>query len=157
MNVRYSNNVKLAIQQYAQSLSVYPISKERKKQKIRTLRNFLRNSISMVSNTIGITSYALCTFSDLGQTFDDNHKPLNKSLRQTHFSDKSGTQWMVSFILLEDGNTIYIHSLKQTINVVKEALLISNKQLYRIIRESIKKVIIEKQSAILTKAPCTMM
>jgi hypothetical protein len=48
---------------------------------------------------------------------------------------------MISFIMLEDNNTILIENLKQTSSVVNETIVIKESQLQRIIRESIKKVL----------------
>lgn len=141
MKVKYSNNVKIAIRQYAQVLKRYPISKERRNEKVRMLRNYLKNTIRIVCETIGSTSYPLCVFSNLGQKFDANRHPLNQYLRQTHFADESKTQWMISFIMLEDNNTILIENLKQTSSVVNETIVIKESQLRRLIRESIKKVL----------------
>lgn len=142
MRVKYSNNVRLTIQQYASSLKRYPISPKRRNEKVRKLRSFLRIKIRMISETVGCNSYPLCRFADLGQVFNQNEMPLNQYLRQTNFSDESGTQWLISFMLLEN-NTIFIQELKQAKNIVKESLVINESLLRSIIHESIGKVLQE--------------
>lgn len=141
MRVKYSNDVKLTINEYTKSLKQYPISKERRNQKIRMLRNFMRNTIRTVCESVGNTSYPQCKFIDLGQKYGQNGVLLNPYLRQTHFADESGTQWLISFMLLEDNTTIFIQCLKQSRNVIRESVRITESQLRRIIQESIKKVL----------------
>lgn len=134
MRVKYSDEVKQQIQQYSQSLKQYPISKERRNKKVRMLRNYLKKTIKQVSDNIGAMSYPQCMFVDLGQCISNNGKPLNQYLRQTTFSDESKTQWLISFMILEDNKTILIYCLKQAKNVIKESIKITEKQLRRIIR-----------------------
>lgn len=143
MNVTYSNNVKIAIHQYAQALKNYPISKERRNDKVRMLRNYMKKSIRTVCETIGNASYPLCTFSDLGQCFDSNKRPLNQFLRQTHFSDESKTQWLISFIVFEDNNTILIENLKQAKTIVKEMTSIKESQLREVVRNAVRECLTE--------------
>lgn len=135
MKIQYSNNVKNTLKEYANSLKKYPISKERRNQKVRQLKQFLRNTIKQTAENIGTFSYPVCRYEDLGQILDVNRNPLNQHLRQTQFSDESKTLWEISFILLEDNRTIFICCLKQGRFVVKES------QLRRIIQESIKKIL----------------
>ena len=49
------------------------------------------------------------------------------------YSDESETQWIISFMILEDNKTILINCLKQAKNAVKESIKISESQLRRII------------------------
>ena len=135
MKTQYSSDVKNTLKEYAKSLKKYPISKERRNQKVRQLKQYLRNTIKQTSENIGTYSFPICKYEDLGQVFDLNRNPLNQHLRQTHFSDESKTLWEISFMLLEDKKTIFICCLKQSRFVIKES------ELRNIIKESIKRIL----------------
>ena len=72
MKIQYSNNVKNTLKEYANSLKKYPISKERRNQKVRQLKQFLRNTIKQTAENIGTFSYPVCRYEDLGQILDVN-------------------------------------------------------------------------------------
>lgn len=137
MNVKYSKEVKATIAEYAKSLLNYPISSERRKQKVRLLRQYLKSTIKSICQTIGTESFPICNYVDLGQVFIYNNEPTNRFLRQTNFSDESGTRWLISFMYIEGNKTILIYSLKQSQFVLKENKL--NGKISLLLREYFQK------------------
>lgn len=114
MKVRYSENVKKTINSYRKSLNRYSLSKERKAQKIRLLRKYLKSTIKNICKTIGSESFPICNSKKLGQIFTPENEPCNKYLHQTTFADESETQWSISFMLVENNKTLLICSLMQS-------------------------------------------
>ena len=60
----------------------------------------------------------------LGQAFNAVNKPIDASLRQTHYQDESGTQWRMSFFMVSK-NVVKIYRLYQA-QFVDESLKTRN-------------------------------
>lgn len=144
MKVQYSNEVKVAIKEYKDSLSQYPISKERKSLKIRQLRLYLKKTIKEICQTSSAESFPLCNYRDLGQTFNQNNEPQNPFLRKTTFADESGTQWSISFILINNNQTVLIYCLRQSRFVVKENLVYN--KVHTLLKECLSKRVLINES-----------
>jgi len=102
MEVVYSNEVTKGIDSYANSLNAYPISIERKLQKINNMRNALAN----IGNAP--TIYPICKYKNLGQEFDSGNVPLYKNLRMFTYQDKAKRPWTFSFYICEKAQKVII-------------------------------------------------
>lgn len=157
--VVYDSQVKQQLEEYDISLKSYPISASRRKEKVRRLRQFLQ---SIGRNVL---SYPICDSKKLGQAFNAVNKPIDASLRQTHYQDESGTQWRMSFFMVSK-NVVKIYRLYQaqfvdeslkirtinrfkieykdnTMKTNKKVVRLTESELHNLISESVKQVLSE--------------
>ncbi|MCR4811699.1 MAG: hypothetical protein K5867_03780 [Bacteroidales bacterium] len=115
MNVIFSDTVQRRLENYAQSLSNYPISNERAKEKFE-------NMISALLN-LGTMPYSnpVCDKKCLGQTFE-NGQTQNINLRQFVYADESKYQWLFSYNVDEENNEITIFKMLPSNRVIDEAI-----------------------------------
>lgn len=162
--VVYDSQVKQQLEEYDISLKSYPISASRRKEKVRRLRQFLQ---SIGRNVL---SYPICDSKKLGQAFNAVNKPIDASLRQTHYQDESGTQWRMSFFMVSK-NVVKIYRLYQaqfvdeslktrninkfkieykdnTMKTNKRVIRLNESKLHNIVAESVKRVLREWEEEI---------
>ena len=87
----YDEQVKNQLYEYEQSLKDYPISADRRREKLKLFRLFLQG-LSNFPN-----KFSTCDKKKLGQIILPNGNVLNPNLRQTSYKDKSNTEWSISF------------------------------------------------------------
>ena len=87
----YDEQVKNQLYEYEQSLKDYPISADRRREKLKLFRLFLQG-LSNFPN-----KFSTCDKKRLGQIILPNGNVLNPNLRQTSYKDKSNTEWSISF------------------------------------------------------------
>lgn len=107
MIVVFSKEIIAGISQYKKSLSKYPISKEHRKNKVKSMRNFLNNELPKYA-----LSCRICTYKTLGQEFDKNGNVLFSNLKIIEYKDKSNRPWYFSFIVSDDKNMVFILNMK---------------------------------------------
>lgn len=135
----YDTSVRNQLYEYEKSLIGYPISLQRRRNKVQRLRNFLQ---SLSKNTM---SYPLCNSKALGQLFDNNKNPIFPNLRQTHYEDESKTQWRVSFFQIST-NKVKIHRLIQSKFVdetIRNTIRLTESQFKNLLTECLTKIIKE--------------
>ena len=115
MDVIFSNEVKIALELYRQSLSNYPISIERAIEKFDNMVNAL--------NGLGesISTPAICNKKDLGQILSINGTPINRNLRRFNYKDESQFQWSFACHYDYDNDTITIVKMMAS-NQIKEEI-----------------------------------
>ena len=96
MRVKYSQEVKLYLKEYMDSLKEYPYwrSKGRRQELVRTMSQTIREKASKLD-----TQSNDCWFKQLGQERDDNDKPLNHNLKGFQYTSPSSSVWEVSVLL----------------------------------------------------------
>ena len=87
----YDEQVKNQLYEYEQSLKDYPISADRRREKLKLFRLFLQG-LSNFPN-----KFSTCDKKKLGQIILPDGNVLNPNLRQTTYKDKSNTEWSISF------------------------------------------------------------
>ena len=87
----YDEQVKNQLYEYEQSLKDYPISADRRREKLKLFRLFLQG-LSNFPN-----KFSICDKKKLGQIILPDGNVLNPNLRQTTYKDKSNTEWSISF------------------------------------------------------------
>ena len=146
----YDVQVKNQLCDYEKSLSKYPIRASRRKVKVSSLRTFLQQLSK------NVLSYPICDKKKLGQVFSPTDEPLDKNLRQTNYQDESGTQWSISFFQVSK-NTVKIYRLYQTsyvsetISRNKTIIRLNESDLYRMVKESVKRILTEKKEDVTYK------
>ena len=102
MSVRLSKSVKSGIKAYRKALEQYPISQQRREEKVRDMREFLMN-------LDGNKRFKRCQWEDLGQTKDENGNILNNDLLLAVYEDpKSKKQWGFSYIKDDVRNIVIV-------------------------------------------------
>ena len=103
MRVVYDKEVRDFLYEYDKILkkklshsNKYARSKERREEKVKELRKFLQSLGSKID------SLPICDKKKLGQKFDDNEEPLDKSLKQTNYKDESEFTWSISLVKLSE-------------------------------------------------------
>lgn len=91
MSAIYDEQVKNQLYEYEQSLKDYPISADRRREKLKLFRLFLQG-LSNFPN-----KFSTCDKKKLGQIILPDGNVLNPNLRQTTYKDKSNTEWSISF------------------------------------------------------------
>ena len=91
MSAIYDEQVKNQLYEYEQSLKDYPISADRRREKLKLFRLFLQG-LSNFAN-----KFSTCDKKKLGQIILPDGNVLNPNLRQTTYKDKSNTEWSISF------------------------------------------------------------
>lgn len=94
MDVIISIDVRRTIDEYANALMYYPITRNRARQKVDNLTATLEALGS------SIVTPAICMSKDLLQTFDAGGNPRIKNLRRFNYRNQSGFTW--SFACLYD-------------------------------------------------------
>lgn len=110
-----SNQVLDRIDDYAISLTYYPISIDRAIEKVEKLKN------TLLSIDTFIKRLPLCTYKDLGQRYNVNKKPIFLNLRRFNYEDESGFQWAFACLCDTDTNNVYITKMMPS-NQIKEAI-----------------------------------
>ena len=114
MEVIVSKQVLSSIEQYGDTLALYPISNNRAKEKVD-------NMFSVLSR-IGSQPYMypVCKYSDLGQSLDRNRNPKNQYLRQLTYKDKADKPWTFAYLVDERNERVYITSMRFSSYVVRK-------------------------------------
>lgn len=129
MIVRFSRNVNDMLRNYRSSLLYYPITRMRAIQKTSDMLAALKK---VGSNP---EAYPVCNYKDLGQMKDAAGNNLLQNLRLFKYKDKSKFQWMFSFYIDYENETVIFKMMKAS-NMVKEQK--TNDNLDSIIRKVIK-------------------
>lgn len=119
MEIVFSNQVQDKIDEYASSLTEYPISEERICEKVEMLKTALLSLGSSISTP------HLCNKKDLGQILSSNGEPLNKNLKRKNYGDKSQYQWAFSCHYDYDNDVITIVKMMPS-SEVKESVYKAN-------------------------------
>ena len=104
MDVIISIDVRRTIEEYANALMYYPITRNRARQKVDNL------TAALEALGTSVVTPGICMSKDLLQTFDASGKPRNKNIRRFNYKDKSGFGW--SFACLYDYDDDFITILK---------------------------------------------
>lgn len=113
--VIFSKQVLDRIDDYAISLTYYPISIDRAIEKVEKLK-FALNSLGT-----SLRVPPICMHKDLGQTFNALKQPLNKNLRRFDYKDESGFQWAFACLYDEENDTITIVKMMPS-NQIREQI-----------------------------------
>ncbi len=117
MVVIISNNVLVTIGEYTESLTKYPISSTRARQKVDKL------ILALKSLGSSIMTPPICRYKDLLQTFDKQGNPINKNLKRFNYKDESNFQWAFACLYDYENDTITILKMMPAISV-RESLTI---------------------------------
>ena len=102
MDVIISIDVRRTIEEYANALMYYPITRNRARQKVDNL------TAALEALGTSVVTPGICMSKDLLQTFDANGKPKNKNLRRFNYKDKSGFGWSFACLYDYDDDSITI-------------------------------------------------
>lgn len=102
MKVVLSEEVKLGIAEYKESLKKYPISRKRREEKVRAMRRTL-------AKLGGKARFAVCDKEDLGQIKDENDNIMNNKLYMIiHKDEKSKKTWTFSYYIKEKPKQVVV-------------------------------------------------
>ena len=136
----YDAQVRNQLYEYERSLVRYPISPQRRRNKVKMLRRFLQ---SLSNNPM---SYPICNSKVLGQNYSHNGEPLFPNLRKANYKDESNTQWRMSFFQISP-NMVKIYRLMQSSNVNEgnnRIIRLTEDEFNEILTQSIHEVIKEE-------------
>ncbi len=102
MDVIISIDVRRTIEEYANALMYYPITRNRARQKVDNL------TAALEALGTSVVTPGICMSKDLLQAFDANGKPKNKNLRRFNYKDKSGFGWSFACLYDYDDDSITI-------------------------------------------------
>ena len=135
----YDATVRTQLYNYENALRRYPISPQRRRLKVKKLRQFLQ---SLSKNPM---AYPMCESKTLGQSYNNRGDALFPYLRETNYEDESKTQWRVSFFQVS-ANMVKIYRLIQSTNVdesYRKTIRLTEAQFKRMLTECITKIINE--------------
>lgn len=135
----YDAQVRNQLYEYERSLVRYPISPQRRRNKVKMLKRFLQ---SLSNNPL---SYPICNSKVLGQNYSHNGEPLFPNLRQANYKDESNTQWRMSFFQISP-KVVKIYRLMQSSNVDE-----SNNRIIRLTETQFMNMLTECISEIIRK------
>ena len=114
MEVLFSKQVLNKIDEYAISLTKYPISVNRINEKIEKLRN------TLLSLGASMSTPPICMYKDLGQSFTSDGQPIYKNLKRFNYKDDSGFQWAFACLYNDDADRITIVKMMAASQVKEE-------------------------------------
>lgn len=113
MDVIFSSSVLNEINDYASSLTMYPITTARITEKVDDMLS------ALCKLGYSIARPPICMYKDLGQIFDSKNNPLNRNLKRFNYKDESGFQWVFGCLYNDDRDKIIIVTMMAA-NHVKE-------------------------------------
>ena len=116
MEVAFSNQVLGRLDEYAESLTRYPISESRIDEKVDKLKQFLQ-AVGM-----SLSSPPICQYKDLGQVFAADRSVLNKNLKRINYKDESDFQWAFACHYNYDNDIITIVKMMPASHIREESL-----------------------------------
>jgi hypothetical protein len=140
MKIVFSKEAKNRILNYKKALAHYPISTNRKLQKIQDMQLALRKLCT------NYTLYPICMFKQLGQIFDAQNHPIIQNLKIFTYKDKSKKSWSFSFMIDEKQDRIIIYKMKYSSFITEtfhynHYATVNESVLYRIIIKTINQLI----------------
>lgn len=115
MEVIFSKQVLVSIEEYTNALAKYPISNERIEMKVYQMRSTLLS--------IGENPFAnpVCRYKDLGQSFSTSGNPKNPYLRQFVYKDEANSPWTFAYLINEKLQKVIITKMMYSAFIVKES------------------------------------
>lgn len=133
----YDASVRNQLYQYEKALIEYPISLQRRRNKVQRLRQFLQ---SLSRNPM---AYPICDSKKLGQIFNLDGKPMDTTLRQANYTDESNTQWRISFLQISPKvvKTYRLIQSKFVDETIRKTIRLTEGQFKNLLAECLTKII----------------
>jgi len=116
MEVVLKKQVIRSLDAYKKALENYPITNERRHDKVDNMRIALEN----IKNNP--TKYPICMYKKMGQKFDEEGKPLNLNLRLLKYTE-SKSSWYFAYLVDEKNDRVIVTKMNFSRFVTEDKFL----------------------------------